>query len=310
MRKFIFRVLLFFAIMFVVDRLVDISMNYLASHPKGGMTQRRNYITDICKEDVLIFGSSRAHYHYSPQIVTDSLGMTCFNCGENAMGIVHFYAWWKIISQRYHPQLLIYEVTPEMDIRTGSNYEYLWRLRNHYENEDVRAVFEKVEPKEKWKMVSRMYRYNSTFTEIAADIIHPMKEQGSNGFVAVNRTVKPKYAIKRPKYDGKTIIPDTLKMGFFEKMIKEMGPTQLILVASPYLTGINRTAFDPIREMSQKYGVPFLDYSNDSSYLRKTEYFYDSNHLNATGAEIFTRNLVGEIRKIMDSRQAAPHDKQ
>jgi len=84
----------------------------------------------------------------------------------------------------------------------------------------------------------------------------------------------------------------------------------LILVASPYLTGINRTAFDPIREMSQKYGVPFLDYSNDSTYLRKTEYFYDSNHLNATGAEIFTRNLVGEIRKIMDSRQAAPHDKQ
>jgi hypothetical protein len=103
------------------------------------------------------------------------------------MGIVHFYAWWKIISQRYHPQLLIYEVTPEMDIRKGDNYEYLWRLRNHYENEDVRAVFEKVEPKEKWKMASRMYRYNSTFTEIAADIIHPMKEQGSNGFVAVNR---------------------------------------------------------------------------------------------------------------------------
>ena len=33
-------------------------------------------------EDILIFGSSRALHHYNPQIIEDSLGMTCYNVGS------------------------------------------------------------------------------------------------------------------------------------------------------------------------------------------------------------------------------------
>lgn len=309
MRKFIVRVLLFLAIMFVVDRMVGMALNYISSHPRGGMTLRRNYITDHSTEDVLIMGSSRAHYHYNPQIIKDSLGMSSFNCGENAMGIVLFYSWWKIISERYHPRLVIYDVSPEFDIRKGNNYEFLWRLRRFYDQKQVHAVFDEVAPKERWKMISRMYRYNSTFTELAADIIHPMKEQGNNGFVAVNRKVNQKYINKRPKYENKKITPDSLKINLFEKMIKEMGSTRLVLVVSPYLTGINDSTFNSISNLSQKYGIPFLDYSNDPKYLRKGQYFYDPNHLNAEGADVFTREMVKDIKVKIGCNLSTLHGK-
>ncbi len=299
MRKFIVRTILFLAIMFVADRLVGIGMDYLASHPKGGMTLRRNYIIDHCKEDVLVLGSSRAHYHYNPRIIADSLGLSCFNCGENAMGIVLFYTWWKVISQRYHPQLVVYEVTPEFDIRKSNNNDYLWRLRRYYDRNGVSAVFDKVDPKERWKMYCRMYRYNSTFMELAADMVHPLKLGGDNGYEGINKIISKRYANAKPRFQGANIVVDSLKLDYFEKMIQEMGTTKLMLVASPYYVGADEAVFEPIRKMSQQYGIPFLDYSNNPKYLRKEQYFFDCNHLNATGADAFTSDLVGEIRKVL-----------
>ena len=308
MSKFIVRILIFLTIMFIADRVVGMALNYVSTHPRGGMTLRRNYITDHSKEDVLVFGSSRAHYHYNPQIVNDSLGMSCFNCGENAMGIVLFYSWWKIISQRYHPHLVVYDVSPEFDIRVSNNIDYLWRLRRFYDQKQIHVVFDEVAPNEKWKMFSKMYRYNSTFTELAADFIYPMKQQGTKGFVAVNRTLNQRYSRAKPRFDGAVVVYDSLKIGFFEKMIEEMGTTKLVFVASPYYSGINDTVYEPLRNLSMKYGIPFLDYSNDPKFVRQNQYFFDINHLNATGADLFTNELVKDLRKIEEGNLLIPQN--
>lgn len=309
MRKFIVRILLFLAIMFVVDRLAGSVLDYASWHPKGGMTFRRNYITDYSKDEVLIFGSSRAHYHYNPQIIKDSLGLSCYNCGEDAMGIILFYAWWKLISQRYHPDLVIYEVTPEYDIREMDNNYYLWRLRRYYDRDGISDIFNQVDSKERWKMLSWMYRYNSTFTELAADIVHPLKLGGERGFVGVKRTIKKQHGEGKPLFHGRTIKSDTLKLNMFEKMIQEMGSTQLVLTVSPSFYGVNDTVYASIKEISQKYDIPFLDYSNSPKYLRKEPYFFDSYHLNAEGADVFTSELTEDLRSIMNRRQNEPKDK-
>ena len=303
MRKFIVRILLFLVIMFAVDQMAGKVLSFLSSHPKGGMTFRRNYITDYSKEEVLIFGSSRAHYHYNPQIIKDSLGLSCYNCGEDAMGIILFYAWWKLISQRYHPNLVIYEVTPEYDIRNLDNNNYLWRLRRYYDREGISDIFNLVDSKERWKMLSWMYRYNSTFTELAADIIHPLKLGGDKGFVGINSKIKKQYSEGKPMFQGKTIKSDTLKLELFEKMIQEMGSTKLVLTVSPSLFGVNDSVYVSIKEICQKHDIPFLNYSNDPKYLRKEQYFFDSYHLNAEGADVFTCEFIEDLRAIMNRRQ-------
>ena len=308
MRKFIIRILLFLVIMFVVDRVAGKMLAYLSSHPKGGMTFRRNYITDHCKDDVLIFGSSRAHYHHNPQILSDSLGLSCFNCGEDAMGIVLYYAWWKLISQRYHPKWVIYEVTPQYDIRKTNNNDYLWRLRRYYDREGISDIFNRVDSLERWKMLCWMYRYNSMFTELIADVFKPLKLGGDRGFLGVNRRIKKSYGDGKPQFHGKKIKIDSLKMELFEKMIQEMGSTQLVLTVSPSFYGVNDTVYTPIKEICQKYDIPFFDYSNSPKYLRKEQYFFDSYHLNSEGADVFTCELVEDIRTIMDKGRKEPKD--
>lgn len=295
LRKFIIRTLFFLAIMFVIDRVVGMAFNYLSQHPKGGMTAHRNHLIYQTNEDVLIFGSSRARYHYNPEVVTEMTGLSCFNCGEDGNGILLFYAWWKLITQRYQPKVAIYDVTPLLDIVARDNYMFLWRLRRMYDDqEEIQVLFDDVDSKEKWKMYSQMYRYNSTFTELAADYIHPMVDMPANGYVPRTEVMKPESGYKRTWYaDG--VEYDSLRVSYLDKLARDRGATKLVFVASPIYAGMNPEVFKPIVEISEKYGVPFYNYSNDPRFLRKYEYFRDNSHLNAVGADLFTRCLMEEL---------------
>jgi hypothetical protein len=47
---------------------------------------------------------------------------------------------------------------------------------------------------------------------------------------------------------------------------------------------------------SHKYNIPFYDYSTDAiSYQKK--YFYNTNHLNKMGAELFTTKLIDTLKQ-------------
>ena len=48
--------------------------------------------------------------------------------------------------------------------------------------------------------------------------------------------------------------------------------------------------------IANKNKIPFLDYSEDSlSY--STKYFYNSQHLNKNGGELFTEKICADIKK-------------
>ena len=130
MRKFIIRLLAFLLLMFVVDRGVGLGMKYMQEHAKGGYVGHHNKIINHSDEDILIFGSSRAIHHYNPQIIKDSLAMSCYNCGQDGNGIILFYGWWQLMKERHTPKLVIYDINPGFDLLLGeSNQKYLGWLR-------------------------------------------------------------------------------------------------------------------------------------------------------------------------------------
>ena len=81
------------------------------------------------KEDVILMGSSRASHHYVTQIITDSLGLICFNAGQDGNGIIMQYGRWKMISERYAPKVLIYDITPVFDLMENDNMTYIDHLK-------------------------------------------------------------------------------------------------------------------------------------------------------------------------------------
>ena len=81
MKRFIFKVALFFAIVAVVDMLVSFTGIYLQTHAKSGHTMRVNNLMMKDNHDVIIMGSSRAHHHYDTPFLSSALNMDVYNAG-------------------------------------------------------------------------------------------------------------------------------------------------------------------------------------------------------------------------------------
>lgn len=296
-KRFIIRLLVFLSIMFILDRGFGIAMNYLQDHAKGGYVGHHNYILHQSNEDILIFGSSRAIHHYNPQLIQDSLGMSCYNCGQDGNGIVLFYGWWQIMKNRHLPKMIIYDVNPSFDLLVSeNNSKYLGWLRFEYDNYGVKRVFDDVDPTEKYKMQSMLYRYNSKFLQIIIDCIHPFFKISPNGYLPLYGEMD-RMKIKEKKVEKKNYTFDPVKLSQLKAFVSDVKGRgiQLIFVASPVWYGKDEDEFAPIKDLCITEGVVFYDYSNDALFVRNDELFKDGLHLNSSGADAFTKTLCNDI---------------
>lgn len=298
MKKFLLKIVIFFALLFVIDRVAGYTFSYMSKHSAGGYVKHHNYITDGVHEDLLIFGSSRAIHHYNPQIINDSLGLSCYNCGQDGNGVLLYYGWWQIIKEHHRPQIIICDVTPSFDLFIGeANNKYLGWLKELYDRANISDIFDDVDKTEKFKMMSQMYRYNSKFHQIAADFVYPLYVVKSNGFLPLQGEVDTMRIKKKEDGSAKQVQFDSLKIAYLNKFIDEADGVKLIFVASPMWYGIATDNLKPIKDICHGRNIPFLDFSNALKYVHNNEYFKDGSHLNARGADEFTRDLIVELRK-------------
>lgn len=300
MKKFIVRVLIFFAVVAVIDVVFGFACRYLNSHSTGGDTKLHCYITNECDADILIFGSSRAFHHYVPRIIEDSLGMSCYNCGTDGNGIVFLYGRLLMMTERYTPKLIIYDYNKNFDIVEGDNMKYLKWQKRYYNKTGLSDIFELISTNEKYKMWSQLYRYNGDFIQMLIDNIHPIQEVNIGGFRPVNKTMT--YEPKIGENPKQTTEWDPVKyecMIHFINLCKEKG-IKLIFCLSPSYGGNDYGCEDLITKLCEKYDIAFINYYKDPGIVLNKDYFYDSIHMNETGATEFTKRFVGEIESILD----------
>ena len=299
MKSFLIKIAIFFFILVVIDRLVGYTFSYLSQHSDGEYAGRPNYIANSVQDDILIMGSSRAAHHYNPKVLSDSLGLSCYNCGMDGQGIVLFYGWWQMIKERYCPKIVVYDFSNGFDLLAGeNNHKFLGNLKSYYERSNIRDIFEAVDKNEKYKMLSQMYRYNSKPHKILQDYLKPSKVKASNGFKPLKGMLD---TMRIKKDDRKSLeinkpICDSLKIEFLEKLIEETNGLKLIFAVSPIWYGMEENELSVIRELCKKHHIPFLDFSNDSKYVHNNEYFKDGTHLNARGADEFSRDFVRKLK--------------
>ena len=90
---------------------------------------------------------------------------------------------------------------------------------------------------------------------------------------------------------------DPLKIEYLNKLIDETEGVKLIFSVSPMWYGIVPEQLSAIKNICQQRSIPFVDFSNDPKYVHNNEYFKDGSHLNARGADEFTRDLIKVLRK-------------
>lgn len=301
MKKYIIKIILFAIIIVITDILWGYFFRYWFHNINSGSIGKTNYISEQLDEDILIFGSSRAEFHYNPIIISDSLGMSCYNCGASGYGILASYGRLSIIKEHHQPKIIIVEASRDFDIITEDNYKYLGLFKKDYERGSIAELFNDIDSTQKYKMLSQMYRYNSNFNHNPKTIFKPFhgkyKPDKLHGFHQLKAEFDSmKINPSHMKSDGEI---DSLKLNYVEKFIDLAQGSQLFFVSSPIWYGMSPEHLAPIKEICKRRNVPFIDFSNDPKYVHNNALFKDGKHLNDKGADEFTKDFIRKLRPLL-----------
>ncbi len=303
MKKYIYRIVVFLAILIVVDIIWALAFDKIESRIEIGGTGRNNYICDIVSDDIIIFGSSRAENHYNAQMMMDSLGISCYNCGESGCGITLNYGRLLLLLERHTPKLIIYELTPDYDFLKGQNdiHKGLTLLKKYRNKDGINSLFQDFDKTEPYKLLCGLYRHNSSFLQNSITyFFHLSYSSGIRGFRPIDQQLDT-MKIKKDylPYDSKEGYDyDSMKLKYLKKFLAKTKDIKTILVVSPMWYGQDDAVLDSIKPLCNQEDIILLNYANSPKYNHNNQFFVNGTHLNAKGADEFTRDLILDIEEL------------
>lgn len=300
-KKVILGIISIIILLFAVDRIVGNINKSLYNRSKYGIFGRQIYSLNECNEDIIILGSSRASHHYVPSIFTDSLDLSCYNCGSEGMCVYYHYGILSsLIDRGVKPKLVIYDVMDlDANVSDGPTFNLeaaVDRFAPHYgHHPSIDSLFMLKGWKEKIKLQSICYRYNSKLVQTIKCNYIPSKE--NNGYEAVLGLLPDTASFQ---IHAKANLPlDSIKIKYVNKLIglsKEHN-IPLILIQSPKYYQVESNGIDTIKAIAKEEEIAFLDFVNEQS-LMKREYFRDNMHLNDYGAHVWSAFLASKLKEL------------
>lgn len=293
MKKFVIKIFLFAVLVAAIDMSFGFAMDYMHNHVKGGGMAKRLYVARDAKEDIMLFGSSRMCHHYNPMIIEDSLGVTCFNAGEDGNGIIMSYGFLSMMLDRYSPKLIVYDISG-FDFAVDDNMKYLSFLRPYYKEPAIKEIITTIEPMERFKMMSSLYRYNSLTIRIAGCYLSSSSEY-QKGYLPLSETMD--YDVDVPA-DEQSII-DSVKIMYLQKFINlcREKDIPLVFALSPRYKANDSSFYSEIKILAGKGGIPLLDNYADTAFCQTKKFFKDQTHMNSLGADEYTRYMIPHLRE-------------
>lgn len=298
-KKFIFRALVFIIILFATDRITGTIVSSLYINSDDLSYFKLRYSIDSTRQDIIILGSSRAQYHFNPEIIREETGFSAYNCGYDGQGLAFSYIQLAEITRRYHPRMVILEVSPEI-INNREAKEKLKVLLPFYRRDTlIRNTLIRENPLDRIKLASSIYPYNSTIVNLVRALVDKRKIS-KDGFYPLKKQLDAatfNAAMDYPVYKEKFTRD---KFEYFDKialLCKNEG-IPLFVVISPYfsvnvdLKKLNDQIVDHCKAFEN---ITVENYSIFPETLNKPQLFQDNAHLNGTGADLFTSEVSKKI---------------
>ncbi|GEM_PF-361708 len=330
MKEFITKILQFLLIPFCIAILLDLfisgKMKHSSDHPWENEVWNEIYQGKV-EADIVIYGSSKGWTHFNPVMIEQAFNLPCYTLGLNASNIL----WQHIRHKEYlkfnpPPKLIILSLDINTLIRktTPTNYYMpymLWRMDIYRELKRYNNVNKGVDyimPLIRYLYLSNLIGETNLFRSLLKVNARQTHVGDSPKILKTHKTGTFRYKGHRgmniewtrdfreakQKYESYTIQIDTALISFLEHFIEVINRQNidLIFVYSPtYIEGQhfveNRDQIVSIfNNLSEKHDIPFFDYSDSLISYRK-ELFYNTQHLNKKGSELFTRQLIEDLRK-------------
>lgn len=264
--------------------------------------------------DILVYGTSRARAHISTKIVEQGLSKTCYNLGMDGYTFDMEYCRHKLILEKNkRPEVII----QTLDYHTLSKLKDLYLYEQFYPYFNDKTIVQTTKKYNGFNWYDYnlpLVRYYGSFAQIKSALnifLRPSHNKGNRyrGFYNYDQNWTEEFDNARKKQPRLFQKLDVESVKLFEKYLDEVKKSgiKMIFVYTPeYIDGqhfvSNRAAImNFYRRIAHKNNISFLDYSNDSICFQK-QYFYNAEHLNLKGANLFTEKLVNDLTKIIDKK--------
>lgn len=261
--------------------------------------------------DIIIYGNSRAWVQFNSVMMTDSLHLPTYNLGIDGHNFrLQYLRHRMLLKNNSKPKVIIVSI----DMFSLQKRKDLYNLEQFlpymlWDSEIKKAtssykgfVFMDYEI----PLVRYYGRTEAIETAIrfySGHLSNPIcRVRGYQGRNESWNTDFDKAKLTMKSYETKL---DSETVFLFEIFITECITENIKLVfvnAPEYIQGQkyvkNRAEVLAIyTKLSKQYHIPFYDYSNDAISFQK-KYFYNSVHMNKTGAELFTAKLIDTLKQL------------
>ena len=304
MKHFLAKIVVFALVFALVDFAAGSALKAAYNRVSKGDCGRNNYMMKALKDkDILVFGSSRAIHQYNPVIIGKNLDMSCYNCGEDGMGIILSYARLNAILSRYTPKMIIYDFEKSYDMNEGDNHRYLGKLKPYYPDYEIDSVFNVISSTERFKMLSHLFRYNSQLVDIAIGLLSSSPDADDK------YTYWPLMNTMDYEPEPQSVFDlsiDPIKMDYLCRFIDKCKEKniRLIFTVSPTYHADCIDFQSILSKVTNNRQVKVLNHYSDSTFSAHKELFSDVTHLNKSGAYEYSTVISNEIKQMLrDSSQ-------
>ncbi|MBQ7691804.1 MAG: SGNH/GDSL hydrolase family protein [Muribaculaceae bacterium] len=299
MKRFFIILLCAAALLACADRLIGHALQRWQDATTAGETGRLNWVLHEVEAPVVVFGTSRALHHYVPQVLSDSTGLEVANCGFEGLGIMTNYALIRFVTQRYTPQLIVYDLSYYYDLELAPATSDVSRVRRLPGLRCRDSLLSAIDPWERLRLCSRIYPYNSVVADMALnslrDSLYYDTPEIDRGYWPQHGTLDTTTAERhRPRTD----VTDPVKLALLADLIARCHDRLIICTSPAWVPGYYATEmYAPVKALAAQHGVPFLEMDCDTAFVGHPQLWDDRMHLNDTGARLFTARVAHAARQ-------------
>jgi hypothetical protein len=300
---FALKLLILGLIISILDLVIGTGLKHFYFKQTAGPLYRTTHAMEEAEAGLVIFGSSRATHHYKPVIFENRFGLSYYNAGRDGNFIFYHYAVLKCFLKRYKPKVVLLEFGMRGFEKNQVSYDGISSLLPYYNRHpEIRDIVKLKSSFEEIKLVSKIYPFNSSVLTIAAANINSsaMRDRlvDYKGYLPLLRKWnRPIGAIKK-WYDYEL---DSNKIKFYEAFLHDCiaSNVKIYIICSPYFIkpGYKDKSIELAKEIAKKQGLTFYDYSSSPVFVCNPRLFSDINHLNDSGATVFSNIVAKDILK-------------
>jgi len=273
---------------------------------KDLIISKLRYSMDSTRQDVLLFGSSRAAHHFIPDIMEQISGFSTYNNGIDAADLLFSEMQLKETLKRYKPKCIVLESSPSSLFITDARAGY--KLLQPYYSRDtsISNMLTRNSALDKVKYISSIYPYNSNIASLLKGVIKKSVDL-YKGYIPVNGSIDTNGI---NSFVNKSYINDKLpidQLGYLNDFIQTCRKHEvtLIIVSSPVFR-VNENHDVMVKKFQsfceQFKEVHYLDYTKYQPVYGNPKFFKDNTHMNNNGATIFSQDIAGKTKELIATK--------